>query len=305
MNLESSYQLSKTSFETQKIKRRAKLYDKFPVKEMMRRGWIPTTKDMDKLERAFCAYFSISSIDDAPTFAHSAKKQCYTSAPEISQLAWLIRAEQIAKGLKVKAFTVDALNRASLALKTCLRSTEDVHKVPSILTAAGVRFVIVKFIPGAKLDGACFWINGAESPVIAMSLRFDRVDNFWHTLFHEVDHILHGEGKQAPIVDVVEIEQRFDAEVPEEERRANESAGKMLIDSAELERFIISTAPVFSRREIVAFAESVNVHPALVLGQLQHRGLVRYSFHRDLLEPVRPILIESIQTDGFEGSGGT
>jgi HTH-type transcriptional regulator / antitoxin HigA len=138
-----------------------------------------------------------------------------------------------------------------------------------------------------------------------MSLRFDRVDNFWHTLFHEVDHILHEEGKQAPIVDVVEIEQRFDDEVPEEERRANESAGKMLIDSAELERFIISTAPVFSRREIVAFAASVNVHPALVLGQLQHRGLVRYSFHRDLLEPVRPILIESIQTDGFEGSGGT
>jgi HTH-type transcriptional regulator/antitoxin HigA len=138
-----------------------------------------------------------------------------------------------------------------------------------------------------------------------MSLRFDRIDNFWHTLFHEVDHVVHGEGKQAPIVDVVEIEQPFDAEVPDEERRANESAGKMLIDNEQFERFIINNAPVFSRREIVAFADSVNVHPALVLGQLQHRGLVRYSFHRDLLEPVRAILLDSIQTDGFEGSGGT
>lgn len=305
MNLESSYQLSKINFETQKVKRRAKLYDKFPVKEMMRRGWIPTTKDMDKMERAFCTYFSLSSIDDAPTFVHSAKKRSYTSAPEISQLAWLIRAEQIAKGLKVNAFSADALARAILDLKTCVGSTNDVHKVPSILAAAGVRFVIVKFIPGAKLDGACFWINGTASPVIAMSLRFDRIDNFWHTLFHEVDHVVHGEGKQAPIVDVVEIEQPFDAEVPDEERRANESAGKMLIDNEQFERFIINNAPVFSRREIVAFADSVNVHPALVLGQLQHRGLVRYSFHRDLLEPVRAILLDSIQTDGFEGSGGT
>ncbi len=97
MNLESSYQLSKHQFETSKVKRRARLYGKFPVKEMIRRGWVQVTKDMDRLEREFSRYFSISSIDEAPKFAHAAKKHLYLDAPQLTQLAWLIRAEQIAK----------------------------------------------------------------------------------------------------------------------------------------------------------------------------------------------------------------
>src|SRR5258707_11413058 len=62
MNLESRYQLFRTAFEEKTVTRRATLYAKFPVKEMMRRGWVSTTKDFDKLERSFCAFFSISKI---------------------------------------------------------------------------------------------------------------------------------------------------------------------------------------------------------------------------------------------------
>jgi HTH-type transcriptional regulator/antitoxin HigA len=303
MNLESGYQLSKTAFEAHKVTRRARLYDKFPVKEMIRRGWVAPTKDMDKLERSFCTFFSISSIDEVPTFPHSAKKHCYIDPPAVSQLAWLTRAEQIARALKVRPFSNSEIRKAVVELQTCLRTVDEVSRVPSLLGAAGVRFVVVRFLPGAKLDGACFWIENA--PVIAMSLRLDRLDNFWHTLFHEIDHVLHGEGKQNPIVDIVEIGENSNDQMPVEEARANAAAANYCIDESELEKWIINTAPVFSRREIIAFAERSNVHPALVLGQLQYRGLVRYSFHRDLLEPVRPILVDSIETDGFESSGGT
>jgi HTH-type transcriptional regulator/antitoxin HigA len=303
MNLESGYQLSRTNFEAHKVTRRARLYDKFPVKEMMRRGWIEATKDMDKLERSFCEFFSISSIDEAPSFPHSAKKHCYIDPPAVSQLAWLIRAEQIAKALKVNPFSDSEFRKAIAELQLCLRTVDGVSRVAPILGAAGVRFVVVRFLPGAKLDGACFWIDNA--PVIAMSLRLDRIDNFWHTLFHEIDHVCHGEGKQKPIVDIIEIGENPIYPMPIEESRANTAAASFCIDEGELEKWIINTAPVFSRREIVEFAERSNVHPALVLGQLQYRGLVRYSFHRDLLEPVRSILVDSIRTDGFESSGGT
>ncbi len=305
MNLESRYQLFRTAFEEKTVTRRATLYAKFPVKEMMRRGWVSTTKDFDKLERSFCAFFSISKIDESPAFAHSAKKHSYTDPPAISQLAWLTRAEQIAKGLKVKTFSNLALRNAIEQLQSCLRTVDDVSRVPPILAAAGVRFVIVKFLPGAKLDGACFWMEKGCSPVVAMSLRLDRLDNFWHTLFHELDHVLNGEGKQMPIVDVVEMGDVSETNIQREESRANESAASYCIDREEFEKWIVNTAPVFSRREIVIFAEQMHVHPAIVLGQLQHRGLVKYSFHRDLLEPVRPALIETIATDGFENSGGT
>ncbi len=298
MNLESSYQLSKHQFETSKVKRRARLYGKFPVKEMIRRGWVQVTKDMDRLEREFSRYFSISSIDEAPKFAHAAKKHLYLDAPQLTQLAWLIRAEQIAKPLKVKPFSIDGLKKAIKELKDCLKSVDDVRRAPAILAKAGVRFVVVEFLPGAKLDGACFWIDHAKAPVIALSLRHDRLDNFWHTLFHEVDHVLHGEGKDAPILDVFDIA-REEKEIPEQEARANLRAANFCIDRSAIEDWIARTGRVFSRREIVAFAESMKVHPALVVGQLQHRGVIPYSFHRDLLEKVRTVVVDSAVTDGF------
>jgi HTH-type transcriptional regulator/antitoxin HigA len=304
MNLESDYQLSKTTFESSKVQRRARLYDKFPVKEMIRRGWVPETKDMDRLERAFCDYFSISSIDEAPTFEHAAKKHRYTDPPEVLQLAWLIRAEQVAKSLKVGKFSVGALRKATRELRECLNSAEDVRRVPAILATAGVRFVVVKYLPSAKLDGACFWINGGNAPVVALSLRLDRLDNFWHSLFHEIDHILNGEGKQTPIVDMLEVEDAARLRLPREEIRANQLAAEYCVEKEAIDTWIVQTAPDFSRRKIVLFAKKMRVHPALVVGQLQYRGVIPYSFHRELLEPVRSLVLESTYTDGFNTGRG-
>jgi HTH-type transcriptional regulator / antitoxin HigA len=136
------------------------------------------------------------------------------------------------------------------------------------------------------------------APVIALSLRLDRLDNFWHTLFHEVDHILHSEGKDEPIVDALDIE--YDQnEIPERELRANHSAADSCIDKRTLDAWIAWSARAFSRAEIVGFAQSIGVLPALVVGQLQHRGVIAYSFHRDLLEKVRSVVVESAVTDGF------
>ncbi len=110
--------------------------------------------------------------------------------------------------------------------------------------------------------------------------------------------MLHGEGKDAPILDVFDIA-REEKEIPEQEARANLRAANFCIDRSAIEDWIARTGRVFSRREIVAFAESMKVHPALVVGQLQHRGVIPYSFHRDLLEKVRTVVVDSAVTDGF------
>lgn len=298
MNLESSYQLSKTPFEYTKVRRRARLHSKFPLREMIRRGWIPDSKDMDRLEQNVCQYFSISSIDEIPTFRHAAKKTQYSEPPQVVQLAWLIRAERIAKGMKGNPFSRHALANAITVLRTCLSSVDELRRVPEILSGAGVRLVVVEFFPGAKLDGACFWIEKGTTPVIALSLRLDRLDNFWHTLFHELDHILHGEGKDEPILDVLDIE-CDEAKLPAQELRANHSAANLCIDKKTLDRWIESLGRAPLRAEIISHAKTLSVHPALIVGQLQHRGIVPYSFHRDLLEKVRAAVIESTVTDGF------
>jgi HTH-type transcriptional regulator/antitoxin HigA len=299
MNLESAYQLSRTRIETSVVARRAKLYGKFPVKELIRRGWVPRANDFQSLEKNVCKFFGVQSPDESPAFRHAAKKRQYNDVPQTLQLAWLNRAEQVAKDIEAHPYSAPALKEAIKELQKCLREVEDVKKASRILSRAGVRFVIVEYLPRAKLDGACFWIEKRKSPVIALSLRLDRIDNFWHTLFHEIDHVVNGEGKQTPIVDIVETEHAPNSALPREEMRANASAAKYCIPEEDLNEWVSQTPRVASRGNILAFAERVGVHPGLVVGQLQHRGLIPYSFHRELLEKVRSLVISATPTDGF------
>lgn len=299
MNLEAGYQLSRTRIETSTVSRRARLYDRFPVKDLLRRGWVRKANDLEALEANFCHFFEIKSVDDIPTFGHAAKKRTYDSAPLVLQLAWLKRAKQLAETIEAKAFHVAALKDVIRELKGCLRNAEDVKKAAVLLLKAGVRLVVVEFLPGAKLDGACFWIKNSKSPVIALSLRLDRIDNFWHTLFHEIDHVLHAEGKEEPIVELFETDNIGALGLPVEEQRANAHAASYCVDQEAFEAWVARTARVDSRASIVTFAERVGVHPGLVVGQLQYRGIIPYSFHRDLLEKVRRLVISATPTDGY------
>lgn len=299
MNLESSYQLSKAQFEGSAVTRRAGLYAKFPVKEILRRGWVKPSDDLDVLEKNFLSFFGIKSIEEAPVFFHAAKKTEYKTASDLLQLAWLNRAKQISRASKANDFTVTALKTAINELRACLGSLSAVKKVPVILSKAGVRLVIVEHLPGAKIDGACFWLN-RSSPVIALSLRFDRVDNFWHTLFHEMDHILNGEGKENPIIDVLDGESEAKQnDIPPIEIRANKAAANCCIPLQQLDSWLATTSRPSSKRQIISFASQMHVHPGIVVGQLQKRRTIPYSFHRNLLEKVRQLVIDSAVTDGF------
>ena len=77
---------------------------------------------------------------------------------------------------------------------------ENVRHVPRALAECGVRLVIVEPIPGSKIDGVCFWIDN-EEPVIGLSLKSDFIDKFWFNLWHEISHVLRGDGKEDIVID--------------------------------------------------------------------------------------------------------
>jgi len=297
MNLETAYQLSKAKIEDSEVSRRAKLYGKFPVKEMLKRGWIETSNNLDVLEKRFLDFFGLKSLDEpVGAINHAAKKTSYEGSSPI-QRAWLYRARQIAKIVSVGKFSAEKLKEVVGELQGRREFTDAVREVPAILAKAGIRFVIVEPLPGSKMDGACFWLDG-KHPVIAMSLRYDRIDNFWHVLFHEMDHLAHGEGKDEPIVDEIDPGKAWN-DLPKIEQRANESAAAHCIDQDELSGFIARVNPVYSETQIVGFARRLQIHPGLVVGQLQHRGLIPWSFHKKFLEKVRAIVTPVAMTDGF------
>jgi len=296
MNLETSYQLSKARIAEDEVSRRARLYGTFPVKEIIKRGWIEFSENIEVLEQRFLDFYKMASMDAKPSFAYAGRQTKYDTPASMLRLGWLRRAEKVAQTVRSAKYSEKALRDALPRLRACMEHKEGIENVSSILAEAGVRIIVVEHLPSQKMDGACFWIK--DAPVIALSLRYDRIDNFWFNLFHEIDHILNGEGKDDPIYEL--IEPAADG-LPPNEIRANKAAADYCIPRDEMANFIARVNPVFSKNAIIGFAARMRVHPGIVVGQLQGRKppLLPYSHHREMLEKVKPIVTETIITDGF------
>lgn len=297
MNLESQYQLSKVKVADRQVTRKARLYSKFPVREMLRRGWIRNSENIDVLEQRFCEFFNIPSMEAEPALTHYAKKTHETMDVTPLQLAWLFRVRSMAVQQILPAYSPDKLQTAVDRLKTLLLSVEEVRHVPRILAEAGVRLVLVEPMAGSKLDGACFWLAD-DKPVIGMTLRFDRIDNFWFVLRHEIEHVLRedGRGEDGPIIDT-DLGNENEA-LSECEKHANAAGAEFCVPVAQLENFIARVQPYFSEQKVLAFAQRIQVHPGLVVGQLQ-RKLNRHDFLRKHQVKVRACLLPAADVDGW------
>jgi HTH-type transcriptional regulator/antitoxin HigA len=280
---------------------RAQLFGGLPIAEMAKRGWLGDVnlRNFPEVEAALAGFFNASSVDEIQVLPHAARKTMVDTEPTLAQLAWLYRARSMAAEMVVPSYSREKLDTAISQLKALRVSPENVRQVPRLLEAAGVRFVIVETLPGAKIDGACFWLS-SNSPVVAMSMRHDRNDNFWFVLRHELEHVRLGHGKGEACLDAELQGERagIGSSVPEEERRANEAASDFCVPQDQMAAFVERKAPLFSERDMIGFARSIGVHPGLVAGQLQH-VTGRYERFRQHLSKVRTYIINTAYVDGW------
>lgn len=294
MALETSYQLSKLRRSPEGIKRKASLYDKFPVREMVRKGWVEWSDDYSELEHRMFRFFGINSLADEPELPHAAKKTHVSQATTIEQKAWLFRVLSLARAKAVPRFSLKKLQTALDSMKSLRSEPEHASKVAPLLESCGVILTFVEPISSSKIDGACMWIG--DTPVIGMTLRYDRIDNFWFVLRHELEHVLKGDGKQAFVLDVSVGED--DGTLPKSEVVANAAAADFCTPQEELGNFISKFSPYFSEERVLAFSRSVNIHPGLIVGQLQ-RKLNRHDFLRKYQVKIRQSVLSTAVTDGW------
>lgn len=301
LNLESAWQLWQSRQADTGVAKRAKIFEKAPIKEMVRRNWITSTSDADQLEDQVLEFFGITSLDVDPTFAHAARKSSsYTASITSSQMAWLARSRRLAEYAPAKvAFSETGVDSLREELRRLLIAPEEARHAAKVLGDHGVRLVINEALAGTRIDGACFWLDPL-SPVIALSLRFDRIDAFWFTLFHELAHIAAGDGKEAILdADLLGEGAQTRESKPLFERKADDFATDALIRKAKLDSFITRIKPLFSKEKIRAFAKANYLHPGIVVGQLQFRGEISWAHNREMLAKVRDFVIRSTMTDGW------
>ncbi|MHC4443130.1 MAG: HigA family addiction module antitoxin [Planctomycetota bacterium] len=300
LNLESAYRLDllhQQKKEDDDIAKRAQLYTLVPVKELAKRGWITNTDDIAVVEREICRLLEVKSIDETPDLAFAARKSDPYNLFNSSQVAWICRARQLARCQKVNIFNQRKLSSEVSNLGQLSIKDKGIGRVPGVLSELGVRFVIVEPLPQTYIDGAAFWLD-SRSPVVALAMRYDRIDYFWFTLMHELAHIVK-DRKHTGYLDnnLVGPSAESSSDKPIEEQEADKTACEWLIPKKDIDDFIAQTKPYFSKSAIVKFAEHIGVHPGIIVGRLQYVGEIPYSHNRGMLVKVRDDILKAVNSD--------
>jgi HTH-type transcriptional regulator/antitoxin HigA len=268
---------------------------------MIDRGWLKAENTRDRVanERELMRFFGANRLEDIQILPHAARKTDAESTATPAQMAWLFRVRSIAENMLTPKYSVERLRAALPQLKECMIAPESACNVSRILIQCGVRFLIVESLKSAKIDGVCFWID-EQSPVVALTTRYDRIDNFWFVLRHELEHVIQGHGKSITNIDAELEGERagVGSSIPEEERIANSAAAEFCVPQVKMDAFIARKAPLFTESDLRGFAKIIRVHPGIIAGQLQHKTN-RFHIFRQHLAKVRANVLPSAMVDGW------
>ena len=294
-NLEAKYRLFVAKKDVNgpssasEIGRKSYLYSLAPVTEMTKLGWIVATDSAVELERQLCQFFGIEDIDEPLKLAFSCR-QSEDCDPEVqAQIAWVKRVENLVIQQEVATFEPKKLESALPEILTYASEVESLALVPKRLLSLGVHFAIVPHLKKTYLDGAAFYLE--KQPVVALTLRHNRIDSFWFTLLHELGHIV-AQHKGSYLDDLDNLA------VNQEETEANQLAANWLLDPVALEHFVVKNSPCFSAKKVQAFAETQQRHPGILVGRLQRDGHIPYQNLRKLLVKVDHYLESWIDRPG-------
>lgn len=246
-------------------------WDQFPVKEMYRRNWFEgfsgslgeAVANAEELVKEFVK----GSLDKPVQAAARQRVRSGGIVNRYALIAWQCRVIALAKKrslenkYKQKPITEEWL--INLAHLSCVDDWK--KRVIEYLQDAGIRLVIEFHLSNTYLDGAAFLLSDG-SPVIGMTLRYDRLDNFWFVLFHELIHII----KHLHKGDIESIFDDLDAKAEDIEQEADEQAGEILVPEDKWNTALVRY--LRSKDSILAFANELGIHQAIVAGKIRREA---------------------------------
>lgn len=242
-----------------------------PIGDMLRFGWIDAVRPTDELTSCL-RYFDVRSVSAwHEKYANIERMAAFRTSPSFesrpaSVAAWLRQGEIAAETIRCKPWNPDVF-RSSLQQIRRLTKQKDPRRFISQLQAlcaeAGVAFVAVPCPNGCRASGATRMLF-ADRMLLQLSGRYLSDDHFWFTFFHEAGHaLLHG--NRGLFVDGISDQQTF------EEGEADDFAERIIIPDASRREFEGLRG---DSRRVLAFAQKIGIAPGIVVGQMQHRGII-------------------------------
>ena len=250
----------------------------FPLQDMKRFRFSlqPAKSDADML----LSFLGVSSPDSWEAVwkncdvAYRQTRQFTKSMASI--FAWVRETELVAAEIETKDYNEELLLSliGEIRRSTTERVEEAVEPVQKLCATAGVAVVWVPELPHSGISGCARWLSNRKA-LVGLTLRYKTDDQMWFSFFHQLGHLLLHKRMRSFVLDNAArdlFDRIVDPEMEQYEAEANQFAADTLIPPAALSSFVRRSS--FANEDMQDFSQEVGVSPGIVVGRLQHMGLL-------------------------------
>ena len=195
--------------------------------------------------------------------------------------AWMIRVMKRAKEIKMPVIYEPGVINLTFMRDFVKLSTQD--KGPLLaqgyLKRVGIKLIVEPHLPKTYLDGATIFAE-KDNPIIGMTIRHDRLDNFWFTLLHELSHVARHYGQDFDIFfdEKLQEENGIEFSAKDKEKEADEWAEEAILPK---DKWEISPAKIIpSPMAAQSLANELGIDIAVVAGIIRFKHANYYYLHK-------------------------
>jgi len=249
-------------------------WDRFPLKAMRQLGWVddtpPKAGHAEAVMRKLIGRAGASGAIDAALYRKNDCARANAKMDLYAIQAWCWQVMATANESRPKAnyepgsVTLDFLKQiARLSVYK-----DGPQRAKTVLAAQGIPLAIVRHLPKTYLDGAALWLSDGR-PVIGLTLRYDRLDNFWFCLLHELAHVgRHMDQAGGAFIDDLTLRKVDAGEEDPKEKEADEWAEAAVIPRMDWEASAVRRQP--TPIAVLNLAAERQIHPAIIAGRVRH-----------------------------------
>jgi HTH-type transcriptional regulator/antitoxin HigA len=243
----------------------------FPINEMVKVGWIHTDKSIKGNEEEIMRGY----IQEAGGMKSFSRLSFRVSKSPIKQLrtnkyalmAWCLRVMELSEKFPLdKKYKPGSINLSDLSKLSYFKDGPLLAR--EYLEKQGIQFFVVPHLNKTFLDGAVM-VFEKKNPIIALTLRYDRIDNFWFCLLHELAHLTKHLMIDDTNIIIDELEPQHSSirgkDTMEEE--ADRIAQNSLIPKEDWKKVNLNAKNM--AKEVRNLSERLKIHPAIIAGRIR------------------------------------
>lgn len=280
LNREAGYRAALADLHAnEQLRNEVSWLDELPISHMRKAGWIESHRDKVQTVSECLRFFGVGSVDAWRSWSNGLGQTAYRMSESANKAfgsiaAWLRFGEIQAHTLECEDYSKDVFKKNLESLRTLTLESDPRVFVPDMQVLCAEAGVAVVFAPtprGCPASGATRWL-APNKALLMLSLRYKTNDHLWFTFFHEAAHILLHRKK------LMFLENTKNGN-GKEEAEANQFASDLLIPS---EHFELLRTLANNKAEVSQFASKMGIPPGIVVGRMQHEGILHHSQLNDL-----------------------